>query len=215
MANNVKLENGAEIYIDQAYALADQYIQEMQDQEGYTDEEMRALMRKPQSFKGMLKYIYNNLFKIRDIDIKYNNKNSRIDYGDINLLNNIWSIYTTLCYKYLQNPTLLNFSLFSGIDRDTFKSWMAGEYREGDGEARGKRSAIVKKWKSECESALVDSAMTGNPGPMFLLKADYGYTEAPQLVQVVGNAPDQTAADIAARHISGATMPPKLPDLGD
>lgn len=213
MSNSVKATNGAEVYSTKIHELADLYISELQASEGYTDEELRSLMRKPQPFKAMLKYIFNNLFKIGKNDIKYNNKNSNLDYGNIDLLNNIWDIYTGLCYKYLQNPTILNFSLLTGIDTDTFNSWKNGEYKGGEGAASSAHSVSAKKWLKECESALYDSAMTGNPGPMFLLKANYGYTEAPQQVQVIsGQAPEQIAADIAARHSIDNTARPELPE---
>ncbi len=212
MANTIKTEAGAEIYETRIHELADEYIQNLQDSEGYEDDEIKIMMRKSQPFKGMLKYIYNNLFKRTKKDINYNNRNSNIDYGDINLLNGLWDIYTGLCYKYLQNPTILNFSLMIGVDNTTIDSWRRGEYRAGDEGASSARSQSVKKWLKECESALVDSAMTGNPGPMFLLKANYGYTEAPQRIEVVGGQlPDQAAADIAARHRIGQAERPEVP----
>lgn len=211
MANTVMAENGVEIYETQIHELTDEYLDRtFQDCE---EDEIKNLMRKSQPFKGMLKYIYNNLFKMTDKDINYNNKNSNIDYGNINLLNDLWGIYTELCYKYLQNPTILNFSLFTGIDTDTFNSWKNGEYKGGADGASSAHSVSVKKWLRECEAALYDSAMTGNPGPMFLLKANYGYTEAPQCIKVVGGQlPDQAAADIAARHRIGQAERPELPD---
>ena len=212
MSNTVRAENGTEIYETKIHELADEYI--MQAFRDCEDDEIKALMRKAQPFKGMLKYIYNNLFKMTDKDINYNNKNSNIDYGDINLLNDLWGIYTELCYRYLQNPTILNFSLFTGIDTDTFNSWKNGEYKGGADGASSAHSVSVKKWLKECEAALYDSAMTGNPGPMFLLKANYGYTETPQRVEMVnGQQPEQIAADIAARHRIAQVERPKLPDL--
>ena len=50
-------------------------------------------------------------------------------------------------------------------------------------------------------------------GCIFALKANYGYTETPQRVEIVsGQTPDQVAADIAARHI-GQAKRPELPGI--
>lgn len=216
MSNTIKTKEGIEIYEDEIYTLADTYIANLKAKGKYNDDDIKKIMCKPHSFKGMLKYIYKHLFKASKKDKKYNNKNSNIDYSDIDLLNNIWDIYTDLCYTYMQNPTLLNFSMLTGIDITTFNSWKNKEYRAGESkETSASHSQSVKNWLSECESALVDTAMTGNPGPMFLLKANYGYREAPQQIEVTnGQLPDQTAADIAARHKlsdQGKEMP-QLPD---
>ena len=146
----------------------------------------RALMTAAQSptFKGMLKYIYINLFKLRPGDIKYNNKNCRVDYGDVELLNNIWDMYTALCYERLQKPTILNFCVMTGISRDTVEDWRNGVCRAKDGESGREHIRTAKNWYQECESGLVDSAMTGNPGGMFLLKASFGYSEQPQRIEI-------------------------------
>ncbi len=149
-------------------------------------DEAKRLMFAPQSmtFKGLLKYIYINLFKLRKDDIKYNNRNSRIDYADIELIDRIWNIYTSLCYERNQKPTILNFSVLTGISRDSIDVWKNGVYRNGEDGATSAHCHTVKKWYQECESGLVDSAMTGNPGGMFLLKASFGYTEQPQRIEI-------------------------------
>ena len=211
MSNTVTAENGAEVYKEEVLAIADEYTAETFPDCG--EDEIKMLMRKSQPFKGMLKYINNRLFKLKDGDIKYNNKNSNIDYGDIDYINRLWDIYTSLCYRYLQNPTLFNFSLFTGIDQSTFDSWKNEDYRGGAEGASSEHSKSYKKWLAECEGALYDTAMTGNPGAMFLLKSNYGYTETPQRVEIVnGQTPDQVAADIAARHI-GQAKRPELPGV--
>ena len=102
-----------------------------------------------------------------------------------------------------------------GVDNTTIDSWRRGEYRAGDEGASSIRSQTVKKWLKECESSLLDGATERNSvGCIFALKANYGYTETPQRIEVVGGQiPDQTAADIAARHrIAGQAERPQLPD---
>lgn len=61
---------------------------------------------------------------------------------------------------------------------------------------------------------LVDGATERNSvGCIFALKANYGYTETPQRLEIVnGQTPDQVAADIAARHI-GQAKRPELPGI--
>ena len=75
-------------------------------------------------------------------------------------------------------------------------------------------SQTVKKWLAECESSLVDGATERNSvGCIFALKANYGYTETPQRVEIVnGQQPEQIAADIAARHKIGQVEKPELPE---
>lgn len=217
MANAVKTSNGIEVHKTEVDAVAEDYIQETFGDDCQEDE-IKTLMRKSQPFKGMLKYINNRLFKLKDGDIKYNNKNSNIDYSDIDYINRLWDIYTSLCYRYLQNPTILNFSLFTGIDMDTFNCWKTGENRGGIDGASSAHAESYKKWLAECEGALYDTAMTGNPGAMFLLKSNYGYTETPQRIEIAGaNAPALSQEDIRqiaeqASKTSTAELIGELPD---
>lgn len=207
MGNAVKAGNGAEVYKEKVLEIADEYTAETFPD--CKEDEIKMLMRRSQPFKGMLKYINNRLFKLKDGDIKYNNKNSNIDYGDIDYINRLWDIYTSLCYRYLQNPTLLNFSLFTGIDQTTFDSWKNEDYRSG---ANSEHSKSYKKWLKECESALYDTAMTGNPGAMFLLKSNYGYTETPQRIEITGaNTPALSQEDI--RQIADQARKESIPEL--
>ena len=212
MGNTVRAENGVEIYKEEVLAIADEYTAEtFPDCE---EDEIKMLMRKSQPFKGMLKYINNRLFKLKDGDIKYNNKNSNIDYSDIDYINRLWDIYTSLCYRYLQNPTLLNFSLFTGIANETFSDWISGNYRGGTEGASSVHCQTAKKWQEECEAALYDTAMTGNPGAMFLLKSNYGYTETPQRIEITGaNAPALSQEDI--RQIADQARKESLPEILD
>lgn len=206
MANTVRAENGAEVYEDKIKYYADEYINTLDDPD--------SINNNPSLFTGMIKYIYKYLFKPKKNDKVLYNSNSVLDTGDIELLDDMWSIYTELCYRYNKRPTLLNFSLLVGISNDTFTTWEQGEYRAGDDGASSAHSRTVKKWRKECESSLVDGATERNSvGCIFALKANYGYTETPQKIEVIGGQiPDQTAADIAARHRIGAVNRPELPD---
>ena len=207
MSNAIKAENGIEVYEHDIKYYADEYISQLPEKED-------SINNNPSLFTGMIKYIYKHLFKPGKKDkVKYN-ANTNLDTGDIELLNNLWEVYTELCYKYNKRPTILNFSLLIGIDNRTIDTWRRGEFRAGEDGASSAHSQTVKKWLAECESSLVDGATERNSvGCIFALKANYGYTETPQRVEIVnGQQPEQIAADIAARHKIGQVEKPELPE---
>ena len=205
MSNTVRAENGVEIYESRIHELADEYINTLSDPE--------SINNNPSLFTGMLKYIYKYLFKPGKRDKVLSNSNSNLDLSDIDLLDNIWGIYTELCYKYSKRPTILNFSLMIGVDNTTIDSWRRGEYRAGDEGASSTRSQTVKKWLKECESSLVDGATERNSvGCIFALKANYGYTETPQRIEITGaNAPALSQEDI--RQIADQARKESIPEL--
>lgn len=211
MANTVKAENGVEIYETKIHQLADEYIYSLSDPD--------SINNNPSLFTGMLKYIYKYLFKPGKKDKVLSNSNSNLDLSDIDLLDNIWGIYTDLCYKYSKRPTILNFSLMIGVDNTTIDSWRRGEYRAGGDGTRSARSQTVKKWLKECESSLVDGATERNSvGCIFALKANYGYTETPQRIEITGSqAPVLSQDEIhqivdQASRESTAELLDRLPD---
>lgn len=194
MANIVKAENGAEVYENKIKYYVDEYINTLDDPE--------SINNNPSLFTGMIKYIYKHLFK-----------NNPVNNDDISVLDNIFDIYTELCYRYNKRPTLLNFSLLVGISNDTFNAWKNGEYRAGEGGASSAHSLTVKKWLKECESSLVDGATERNSvGCIFALKANYGYTETPQRIEITGaNAPALSQEDI--RQIADQARKESIPEL--
>ena len=207
MANTIKTTDGIEVYESEIYVLCDEYINTLNN--------IDDIYNNPSLFTGMLKYIYKHLFKPGKNDKVLYNSNSILDTSNIELLDNIWNIYTELCYKYGKRPTLLNFSLLVGISNDTFTTWRQGDFRAEGGGTSSLHCRTVKRWRRECESSLVDGATEKNSiGCIFALKANYGYSETPQRVEIVnGQAPEQIAADIAARHSIGQIQPPELPDF--
>lgn len=207
MANTIKTTDGIEVYESKIYVLCDEYINTLNNPDD--------IYNNPSLFTGMLKHIYKYLFKPGKNDKVLYNSNSVLDTSNIELLDNIWNIYTDLCYKYGKRPTLLNFSLLVGISNDTFTTWRQGDFRAEGGGTSSLHCRTVKKWQRECESSLVDGATEKNSiGCIFALKANYGYSETPQRVEIVnGQAPEQIAADIAARHSIGQIQPPELPDF--
>lgn len=207
MANTVRAENGAEVYEDKIKYYADEYINNLDDPD--------SINNNPSLFTGMIKYIYKYLFKPKRNDKVLYNSNSVLDTGDIELLDNIWNIYTELCYRYNKRPTLLNFSLLVGIGNDVFNSWIRGEYRTGENGASSPHCQTAKKWKAECESSLVDGATERNSvGCIFALKANYGYTETPQRIEITGaNTPALSQEDI--RQIADQARKESIPELID
>ena len=205
MGNTVRAENGAEIYETKIHEFADEYINTLSDPE--------SINNNPSLFTGMIKYIYKYLFKPKRNDKVLYNSNSVLDTGDIELLDNIWNIYTELCYRYNKRPTLLNFSLLVGIGNDVFNSWIRGEYRAGENGASSPHCQTAKKWKAECESSLVDGATERNSvGCIFALKANYGYTETPQRIEITGaNTPALSQEDI--RQIADQARKESIPEL--
>ena len=207
MGNTVRAENGAEVYESRIHELADEYINTLSDPE--------SINNNPSLFTGMIKYIYKHLFKPGKKDKVLYNANTVLDTGDIDTIDDVWSIYTELCYKYNKRPTLLNFSLLVGVSNDTFTTWEQGEYRGGGDGAGSAHSRTVKKWRKECESSLVDGATERNSvGCIFALKANYGYTETPQRIEITGaNAPALSQEDI--RQIADQARKESIPELLD
>ena len=74
-------------------------------------------------------------------------------------------------------------------------------------------SRTVKKWLAECESSLVDGATERNSvGCIFALKANYGYTETPQRIEITGaQAPALSQEDI--RQIADQARKESIPEL--
>ena len=203
----MRAENGTEIYETKIHYFADEYINTLSDPE--------SINNNPSLFTGMIKYIYKHLFKPKRNDKVLYNSNSVLDTGDIELLDNVWNIYTELCYRYNKRPTLLNFSLLVGIGNDVFNSWIRGEYRAGENGASSPHCQTAKKWKAECESSLVDGATERNSvGCIFALKANYGYTETPQRIEIAGaNAPALSQEDI--RQIADQAKRESIPEILD
>ena len=100
-----------------------------------------------------------------------------------------------------------------GVDNTTIDSWRRGEYRAGDEGASSTRSQTVKKWLKECESSLVDGATERNSvGCIFALKANYGYTETPQRIEITGSGtPALSQNDI--KQIADMAINDSIPDM--
>jgi len=172
------------IYKNNIYSLVDDVKQEPL-YEGLTD---RELKQDKSFFNALVQYIYNNY--IGDL---LGNKDRTIKtvYPDIDLLNDLFNIYIDLVIKYKWNnrPTILEFSIFTGVSRDSYYKWLNGDF-DNNISTNDKRKHItstytntVKKWANICESALVD----GNGDTIkeiFILKSKYGYREADRDINI-------------------------------
>ena len=195
--NTVKTEDGAEIYINNIYYYADQYIKDIlniPEEDTYNEDYKKRIN---DNFVSMILYIKDHIKKPSN--------------SDIELLDNIFNAYVNLCIKYNYLPTLEIFSFLVGINRATFTDWSNGDYR-----ANSKHGNTFKKWFNICRSFAVNR-LSNSPGTnanlIFIAKSAYGMVEAPQQMQIIGGQqPEQIAADIAARHLIGQAEPPKLPE---
>lgn len=180
--NTVTSNNGSEVYENSINYYADEYIESLHDREE---------IYKPNSnqFTGLIKYINRKVNFDRSI------------LADINILNNIWELYTDLVYKYNQKPTIEEYALLIGVHRDTVYSWLNGEYRVNDiCEKLGtRRSDTIKNWQDECALGRYKGAASGNVGMIFLCKAVDGMAET---------------APVHVAQKQGALSASELPKLG-
>jgi len=126
-------------------------------------------------------------------------RKAKPDINNIKELDVYFDIYAFICCKCRIKPTLLRFAIMTNISRDTFGSWMRGEF---ESKVASGHSSTCKKWKADCESTLYDEVIsTGNIGCMFALKACHGYKEnQDQQINVnigVTRTVDQIAQDYA------------------
>lgn len=155
-------------------------------------------IKRKQCFAGMIKYVAKKIAPMVNTD-------------DLVMLDNLWDIYTGLCYRYNHVITIERYCILIGIARDTFYSWYKGEYRNDYcPELGATRSDVVKKWDRESESSWQDEATTGNPGPMFVLKARRGWSEqAPAIGQSENRMLQRTAEQIASDYQDPKQLPKK------
>ena len=165
------------IYKNNIYALVDDVKQEPL-YEGLTD---RELKQDKSFFSALVQYIYNNY--IGDL-LGNKDRTTKTVYPDIDILNDLFNIYIDLVIKYKWNnrPTILEFSILTGVSRDSYYKWLKGDFDNniavGDKRKHitSKYTNTVQKWNTICESALVDGS-GDTIKELFLLKAKYGYRE--------------------------------------
>ena len=174
---------------------------------------------KQTKFNSAWKYIYNILFKPDENTIKYNNKNSKINYNDLSELNDICDIYIDLCFEYNIIPCQYGFYRLTGITRDTLNKWDNGESRAGsDAGASLTHSDIVKKIKAAYQEFYKDNLTDAPVGQITIANNDmdlglmYSRGQQPLLVNV--NAPAYSQDEIK-KYIADQARKESIPELLD
>lgn len=185
-----------EIYESDIDILIDEYITKI----GSVD-----MLYKSNGFSGLLELIYKRIIK---------NIFPKNEQYDFKLLDNIfYNVYLPLCYRFNNNPTIIQFCTLCHIDSNNITDIKNGIYRTDGGKVRLDKTLTVKKWYTVCESGLLSKTINESSiGSMFALKALYGYRDNTTLTIESGNTQQhETAEQIAERH-KNAQIPIK-PDL--
>lgn len=137
-------------------------------------------------FVDMLKYIYKNY-----LGAVIGNKNDTYIHYNYDLLDNIFNIYTSLVYRYKQNKrcSILEFSLFTHIDRHTLYNAAVGNTKK----LTAREISNVKRWFLECENQLTNG---GSVFEIFLLKSQYRYNDNLSPVPIESQGPALIASEL-------------------
>lgn len=76
-----------------------------------------------------LLYIYEQCFKPNNETVRYNNKNSILNYKDVKQLSDVADIYIRLCYENNKEVSIDGYSKITGIHKQTLYNWEHKEYR--------------------------------------------------------------------------------------
>lgn len=196
---------------------------------------------KQTKFTAAWAYVYNILFKPDKNTVRRNNRNSKLDYSDIDTLNGIADIFINICLEYNCMPSQYNFYKLTGISTDTLNTWDKGEYRnniyydlEGNViddiseyklnnrgeyrvEATTAHSAFVKKLKAAYKEFYRQNLSDTPVGQITIANNDegvgllYAQKEAQAKAEAWG-IPQQSREEIAARYQAYKELPQK-PDF--
>lgn len=191
------------IYKNNIYALVDDLKQDNQFQ-GLTDEEIK---NNKAFFPRLVNYIYNNyLGDLLQNKLEYKLQGIKPIYPNIKQLDDLFNIYINLVNKYKWNnrPSILEFSILTGIARETFYNWLKGNISNTNidsDKVKDKRKYItseyintVQKWVGICEQSLVDGS--GDViKEIFILKSKFGYREQDKEITINLNTKPLVSAD--------------------
>ena len=195
--NTVITDQGIEVYESDIYRLVDEYIStvlQVSPEDYNTQKEYKTVVA--DSFVDMIFYIHDRIPKPSTEDIE--------------LLDNIFSIYVRICTKYGVLPTLEVFSFLVGIERRTFTKWSNGQYRTSTS-----HGDTVKKWFDICKNCTVNR-LNNQPGTnanlIFVAKAAYGMAEtAPVQTGQQQGIPQQSREQIAEKYAEYKQLPDQKP----
>lgn len=162
---------------------------------GQTDEELK---NNKAFFPVLVNYIYNTYIG----ELLGNKYGKQVLYKDIQQLDYLFNIYIELVYKYKWNnkPFIVEFSLFTGIARDTIYNWLNGVDNRVDANKISdyltrERSDIVQKWITTCEGALLNGSSNDTIRDIFILKAKHNYNDRNNDIQITVNHKNIISAD--------------------
>ena len=124
-----------------------------------------------------------------------------IDLNDIFLLDKLFNVFTTLCFKYNLLPTIQAFSFLTGLSNATFNDWLQGNTRNSN----PLYFQTAQKWFDVCKNATIselNNTYGTNANMIFIAKAAYGMAETAPIQLQGSSAPVLTAADIKAQIAS-------------
>ena len=192
MENILLSQNGIDIYESDIMILCDEYISRLPDSNS---------IYKSAVFAGMLRYIYYHKLKYV-IETDKVNRNAK--QNNYKLLDDIfYNIYIYLCSLYNIVPSIIQFCVLVDIDNTTVSDINKGIFRSNGSKANEVNTQTVKKWYAVCESMLLSKAQNESSiGSIFALKANYGYRDNFQQVEILPTQQTQTAEQIKERYKS-------------
>lgn len=217
-ALSVETPEGIEVYYSEIHQALQGYID---------DRKIEDMSRETQNkWNAALIYVYNTVFKNTDKLKRSNYATGNLMYGkssnnnayDINIVNMICDYYIALCYEYDKEVSINGFSKMTGISTDCICAWggKVKNYSDNFQNAGAAGLELHKKLTDERQESLSGMLISGKRPPVAILGALnrwYGWNMGQPQNEKAEGLPDQTAADIAARHrISGQAERPQLPD---
>lgn len=198
--DNVILSTGnTEIYQSEIDVLCDEYISTLPDE---------SMIYKTTVFSGMLNYINRNKLKYIISQCK-TDKGINNFYNDYVLLDDIFNnIYIYLCTRYNITPSIIQFCVLTGISRETISDIKQGKYRADGSRVKPETYHTVKNWYNTCESMLLSKAANESSiGSIFALKANYGYRDNVQQVEVISTQEQQATPEQIAEKYADIAKP--------
>lgn len=146
---------------------------------------------KPSAFNGLIMYIYSTCV------CGVHNDFTPIDINDIPTMYTLWNYYVALCSEYDKTPTIVQFSLLLGVNKNTLYTWLTSNTKSAT-KAHKQFGQIVM---AACESATLGRTIDQNSiGAMFAMKAIFGVNEQNTTVLEVRNTSEQNAQEISAKY---------------
>ena len=116
-------------------------------------------------FNGLLRYIYNHVFKANN-KLKHDDRSKTlIDINNIDIIIGVLEHYIYLCDIYSKAISIQGFSVLTGIDYSIIYDWKNGVHRR----LNPKYADIYKTLDAERERSLADILLSGKKQPIGIL----------------------------------------------